>query len=284
MKFTKMHGCGNDYIYVEEQEVKGLGDNEISRLARRMSDRKHGVGSDGLIIIAGSESADVRMIMYNSDGSRGKMCGNGIRCRTFFQLAEEAGFLRKLEEWVVWKAASDIQMLREKYPDQKLKISVNVTGTTIQLKAFESFLKNLADTYPVGEMGICIEITEQAALRLDDALNRRFHKIREMGYLLAVDDFSMGSTSIQYLTGSYFNLVKLDGSLVKGILDNPRCCEIISSIVRLTNSLDMMVLAEYVNDAAIQEKLLELGCEMYQGSYFSSPITLPEFEKLLEDN
>lgn len=80
MKFTKMHGCGNDYIYVEEHEVEGLDDNGISRLARRMSDRKHGVGSDGLIIIAGSDIADVRMIMYNSDGSRGKMCGNGIRC------------------------------------------------------------------------------------------------------------------------------------------------------------------------------------------------------------
>lgn len=102
--------------------------------------------------------------------------------------------------------------------------------------------------------------------------------------MLAVDDFSMGSTSIQYLTGSYFNFVKLDGSLVRGILENPRCCEVISSIVQLTNSLDMMVIAEYVNDAAIQGKLLELGCELYQGSYFSVPVTLAEFEKLLQEN
>lgn len=201
-----------------------------------------------------------------------------------FQLAEEAGFLEKLEEWVVWKATFDMQMLQKKYADHKLKISVNVTGTTIQLKAFESFLKNLADTCPLHEMGICIEVTEQAALRLDDVQIERFHRIREMGYMLAVDDFSMGSTSIQYLTGSYFDLVKLDGSLVRGTLDNPRCCEIISSIVQLTNSLDMMVLAEYVSDAAIQEKLLELGCELYQGSYFSPPITLSAFEKLLQEN
>lgn len=200
-----------------------------------------------------------------------------------FQLAEEAGFLETLEEWVVRKATSDTHMLQEKYPDRKLKISVNVTGTTIQLKSFERFLKNLASIYPVSGMGMCIEVTEQAALRLDDTLNERLHQIREMGYLLAVDDFSMGNTSIQYLTGSYFNLVKLDGSLVKGILDNPRCCEIISSIIQLTNSLDMAVLAEYVNDAAIQEKLLELGCELYQGSYFSPAITLPEFEELLQE-
>ena len=131
---------------------------------------------------------------------------------------------------------------------------------------------------------MCIEITEQAVLQLDDVLNERFHQIREMGYQLAVDDFSMGSTSIQYLTGSYFNLLKLDGSLVKGILDNPRCCEIISSIIQLTNSLEMMVLAEYVSNAAIQEKLLELGCELYQGWYYSPAITLSEFEKLLQEN
>lgn len=80
MKFTKMHGCGNDYIYIEEKQIKGMPEDEIKKLARRMSDRKNGIGSDGLIIIAPSEEADIRMIMYNADGSRGKMCGNGIRC------------------------------------------------------------------------------------------------------------------------------------------------------------------------------------------------------------
>lgn len=201
-----------------------------------------------------------------------------------FKLAEEAGFLEILEEWVVRKAASDIQIMQEKYPGQKLKISVNVTGTTIQSKVFERFLKNLARSYPVNKMGMCIEITEQAVLQLDDVLNERFRQIREMGFQLAIDDFSMGSTSIQYLTGSFFNLVKLDGSLVEGILDNPRCCEIISSIVQLTNSLQMMVLAEYVSDAAIQEKLLELGCELYQGWHYSPAITLTDFEELLQEN
>ena len=80
MKFTKMHGCGNDYICVEEKELEGNSEQEIRKLAKRMSDRKTGIGSDGLIIIAHSDNADIRMIMYNADGSRGKMCGNGIRC------------------------------------------------------------------------------------------------------------------------------------------------------------------------------------------------------------
>lgn len=77
MKFTKMHGCGNDYVYVDcTKEVIP----DIEATAIRVSDRHFGIGSDGLILIKSSEVADFEMDMYNADGSRGKMCGNGIRC------------------------------------------------------------------------------------------------------------------------------------------------------------------------------------------------------------
>lgn len=77
MKFTKMHGIGNDYVYVNclKEEVKNP-----SELARFVSNRNFGVGSDGLILIRPSEKADFQMDMYNSDGSQAEMCGNGIRC------------------------------------------------------------------------------------------------------------------------------------------------------------------------------------------------------------
>ena len=77
MKFTKMHGIGNDYIYINciENTI-----DDPSALAKRLSDRHFGIGSDGLILIRPSDKADFMMDMYNADGSRGKMCGNGIRC------------------------------------------------------------------------------------------------------------------------------------------------------------------------------------------------------------
>lgn len=77
MRFTKMHGCGNDYVYIDCTENVI---DDPSRLAIRLSDRHFGVGSDGLICIESSEKADFKMVMYNADGSQGKMCGNGIRC------------------------------------------------------------------------------------------------------------------------------------------------------------------------------------------------------------
>ena len=77
MKFTKMHGCGNDYVYVNlfEETVE-----DAPKLAMVVSDRHFGIGSDGVITIGPSEVADFRMRIYNADGSEAEMCGNGIRC------------------------------------------------------------------------------------------------------------------------------------------------------------------------------------------------------------
>ncbi|HEY7088510.1 MAG TPA: diaminopimelate epimerase [Tepidisphaeraceae bacterium] len=77
MKFTKMQGIGNDYIYVNgfEQKVADPAD-----VARKVSDRRFGIGGDGLILILPSKKGDVRMQMFNADGSEGEMCGNGVRC------------------------------------------------------------------------------------------------------------------------------------------------------------------------------------------------------------
>ena len=77
MKFTKMHGLGNDYIYVNAFEEKI---EDPNALAVKISDRHFGVGSDGLVLIAPSEVADFQMLMYNADGSQGEMCGNASRC------------------------------------------------------------------------------------------------------------------------------------------------------------------------------------------------------------
>jgi len=86
MRFTKMHGAGNDYVYVDlfDERVE-----DPEPLARAVSDRHKGIGADGLILLAPSEVADVKMVMYNADGSRSGMCGNGLRCLA--RLARDRG-------------------------------------------------------------------------------------------------------------------------------------------------------------------------------------------------
>ena len=77
MRFTKMHGLGNDYVYVD-----GFAEtvDDPAAVARAVSDRHFGIGSDGLILILPSKVADVRMRMFNIEGTEGEMCGNGVRC------------------------------------------------------------------------------------------------------------------------------------------------------------------------------------------------------------
>ena len=99
MRFTKMHGAGNDYLFVETAN-QSLPD-DLPDLARQMSDRHFGVGSDGLILILPSSTAAARMRMFNADGSEAEMCGNGIRC--FAKYLYDHGIcrrpVRQRDEW-----------------------------------------------------------------------------------------------------------------------------------------------------------------------------------------
>ncbi len=87
MKFTKMHGAGNDYVYVDARSEN----RDWNELSRQMSDRHFGVGGDGLILIMDSDVADLKMSMFNADGSEAEMCGNGIRC--FVKYAVDRGIV-----------------------------------------------------------------------------------------------------------------------------------------------------------------------------------------------
>jgi len=91
MRFTKLHGCGNDYLYVDC--ISNPPPRDPAALSRAISDRHFGVGSDGLILLCPSERADVRMRMFNADGSESEMCGNGIRCLAKY--AYDHGLARK---------------------------------------------------------------------------------------------------------------------------------------------------------------------------------------------
>lgn len=92
MKFTKMHGCGNDYVYIDcfEEQVK-----DEPKAAVFLSDRHFGVGGDGLVLIKKGTKADFEMVMYNADGSRAEMCGNAIRCVAKY--VWDKGYTKKTE-------------------------------------------------------------------------------------------------------------------------------------------------------------------------------------------
>ncbi len=166
MKFTKMHGLGNDYIY-----VNGFDENvsDPSSLSVKISDRHFGIGGDGLILILPSKVADFRMRMFNADGSEGTMCGNGIRCvgkyvydkglttKTEITIETLAGIRKltlyprnnKIEKVRVWMGLpkfSDQDEISD-LPAKDYPVSVNVLG-----KSFALYLVSMGNPHAVAEI------------------------------------------------------------------------------------------------------------------------------------
>ena len=123
MKFTKMEGAGNDYVYIDARAQE----QDWPELSRRMSDRHFGVGSDGLILIANSDVADLKMVMFNADGSQGEMCGNGIRC--FAKYAIEREIATPSTDGLSVETLAGIRTVRPTYDGER------ITGAQVAMGA-----------------------------------------------------------------------------------------------------------------------------------------------------
>ena len=110
----------------------------------------------------------------------------------------------------------------------------------------------------------------------------KIRRLKEQGHIFLIDDFGMGHTSLLYLQTNHFGVVKLDGSLTKDILQNDRNKNIITAITELGKSLHFKTIAEYVETEEQKNLLLVLGCDGFQGYYYSKPITLEELVPWME--
>ena len=191
------------------------------------------------------------------------------------KLIVEANMLKELEEAIFAKAVSEEVKIYQKF-GQGIKISINVTGDTVVTDEFLDFMKKLNDKYNFKEKNFCIEVTEQTAVSFTDKTLDQLRQLKNMGLSLAIDDFSMGQTSINYLKHNLFDYLKIDGLLIKEMVDSDNCKEIVQSIVDLASSLNMTVIAEYVELEEQKEMLHKIGCDIYQGHLYSKSLPLDE--------
>lgn len=196
------------------------------------------------------------------------------------KLAQEVSILQELEEYIFTLAATDYHTIYQ-VTNTMDKISVNISVTTLLKTEFKSFLQQLMTQYRLPHHSLCIEITEQTELMVNDKVDDCLNEIKEMGFLFALDDFSMGHTSLKYLLGGQFDIVKLDGSLVRGLLLNQRCKSIIDSIIHLSYSLKFDIIAEYVETDTQQKELEIIGCNNYQGYLYSPAIPSEQYIQLI---
>ena len=186
-------------------------------------------------------------------------------------IAKESGRLYELETLIIEKSVIDSIELKKVY-GQDFKLSVNITVSTLNDKRILPFLKEISQKYPFKQGSVCIEITEETALESTQETAELMNQIKALGFTFALDDFSMGHTSLQYLQYNQFDMVKLDGNLVRSILENERTREIINSIVYLSKSLGFKVLAEFVETTEQKNALESIGVKLYQGYLYSPAI------------
>lgn len=191
-------------------------------------------------------------------------------------LAKEEGFLDELGEYIINKACIDLKK-SENLLVNPIKFSVNISPDQLNDPNLPEQIKNIIENNNINPNMLGIEITEQVALSGSQIIIDRINKIHDLGIKIIMDDFGMGHSSLVYLQNNNFDIVKLDGSLVKEILTNKRSGEIIISIVNLSKNLDFDIIVEYVENLSQRDKLYGLGCEIYQGYYYSKAIPFEEF-------
>ena len=196
-KFTKMHGLGNDYVYMDAIHQKI--DNE-SELARFVSDRHFGIGSDGLILICKSDVADFKMRMFNADGSEAEMCGNGIRCVGKF--VYDKGLTDKT--MVTIETLAGIKTLKLNVKDGKVE--------TVRVDMGEPILEPekipvIAKEYPVKNLNLkaldkafkftCVSMGNPHAITVVE--NTKEFDVGTYGKILEVDKAFPNKTNVEFV-------------------------------------------------------------------------------------
>ncbi len=190
-------------------------------------------------------------------------------------LATEGGILPELEQQIIDTAVEAIRQIRESYKED-FKISINITAHSLNWE-IEEYIKTKRKEYQIPAEKLWLEITEQDVLTNSEMVTRKIQQLKEEGHKLLIDDFGMGHTSLIYLQSDNFDVVKLDGSLVRHILEKETNQKIVASIVELGRKLGIKVIAEYVETEEQRQKLDELGCHYYQGYLYGKPMLLEEF-------
>ena len=190
-------------------------------------------------------------------------------------LAKEGDILPDLERMLFDTAISTIKQVSEAR-GEGLKISVNITAHSLNWE-LEEYIEQKLKEYQVSAKYLWIEITEQDMLTNSEMVIRKISRLKEAGHKLLIDDFGMGHTSLIYLESEHFDVVKLDGSLVRDIIRKNTNQKIVASVIELAKKLNIKVVAEYVETEEEYNLLKDMGCDWYQGYLFSKPISLEEF-------
>jgi len=194
-------------------------------------------------------------------------------------ISEDGGFMRPLGLWVLNEACAERARWRDAGIEERFKTSVNVSIQQLGDDKLAEKVVGCLDRHNLPHYMIGIEVTESIALDPEGPQNQILKDLNDQGFIISMDDFGMGHSSLVYLKYFPVNILKIDKALSKDIASSNICVEVISTIVDLCRSLNVKIIVEYVENQEQIDVLLCLGCTIFQGYFYSPPIS---GEKLLK--
>ena len=204
-----------------------------------------------------------------------------LRPEEFMQAAVDTGLIRAIDEWVLRTACRHSQewQQRGKIP---VRISVNISNSFFHGDTLVSVVEQALGQTGVTPACLELELTESIVMRNVDASIAMLTTLRTMGVQLSIDDFGTGYSSLSYLHRLPINRVKIDQSFILEILTQARPPMIVRAIVAMAHSLNLLVLAEGVEQEFQRTTLIEEGCDYAQGHLFGRPMPADEFARMLQ--
>ena len=195
--------------------------------------------------------------------------GNPVYPNDFIPAAERMGLIRLVDEWVLDQAISKLSATW--VVGNGFSLSINISAPTLQSNTFPDILTNLIRKYQVNPRHIIIELTETAYIENFQMVLTNLERISKSGVLVALDDFGVGFSSFSYLKKLPLSYVKLDGSYILDLENNPDNQVFVESLNKMVNAFGMRTIAEFVEDEITLKKLEELGVAYAQGYYIGKP-------------
>lgn len=198
----------------------------------------------------------------------------------FIGLMEKTGFIVKLGKFTLEEVLKQ-QKRWELFKFKNIEVSINVSMVEIDTGEFVAHVKQQLEYHQVNPAVIKFEITEGVAMISESKTEKYFHALKQLGVGIALDDFGTGYTSFSYLKKFPADILKIDKSLIDYILTSEEDQRIVKAIIDLGHNLGMKAVAEGIETREMVELLSSYGCDFMQGYYFSKPLPVFEFQKLL---
>lgn len=203
--------------------------------------------------------------------------GTMVMPADFIETLENSGLIHRLDMYI-WELA--VKQLSEWKDTERSRLTISVNMSARDFYSIEVYdvLTKLTEKYGVDSSRLRLEITETALLVEPEKSNDVISRLRGKGFLVEVDDFGKGYSSLSMLKNIQADVLKIDMNFLREIKDRERSRIILQSVISLAESLGMDVITEGVETESQLKELSEMGCSHFQGYYFSKPIPVEEFE------